>query len=480
MFEYSTFITYIRKRYKITKMENENTAKIGQDFTLKSLLLFGLPGLLTNLFARMFESLDDGLFISRFVGPMALAGIKILSPLESFTYAISHIFGIGASTVAANQMGKGNREYASEIFTKMIRLCFMFGTAFAIVLNVFAPTVLRLLGSENEIMGYGLIYIRYYYTFIPFRLCAIAFAQFYSTSGNPKMALLDSIVNGILNVFFDVLFIVILNMGVKGPALANTISSIVVFTIGFVFFSNPKREIHFVKTDNKVGEIFMESWLTSFPQVLNSTAFGITSFASNKALMIMIGSQGVAAQAIIQDIRRIMSSAFIGFSGCIGPIMAYNYGARNKERISRYMGYILRLWAYGSVLITFLGVVLRAPMLHIYMSADSSRELYDMTFEGLTIELFSAAFMAGSILTNRIFISFRNTKAATFLSIMRNIILKLIFIIGCPLIMGAKGIWWSFLLSEVAAFCLSVVVLYINRDNYGYGRDKIALLLDEN
>lgn len=461
-------------------MENENTAKIGQDFTLKTLLMFGMPGLLTNLFARMFESLDDGLFISRFVGPLALAGIKILSPLESFTYAISHIFGIGASTVAANQMGKGNREYASVIFTKMIKLCFIFGTGFAIFLNVCAPLVLKALGSSPDIAEYGMIYIRYYYTFIPFRLCAIAFAAFYSTSGNPKMALVDSITNGILNVFFDVLFIVILKMGVKGPALANTISSIVVFTIGVVFFSNPKREIHFVKTDNDVSKIFVESWFTSFPQVLNSAAFGLTSFASNKALMIMIGSQGVAAQAIIQDIRRIMSSAFIGFSSCIGPIMAYNYGARNKERISRYIGYIIRLWACGSILITGLGVLLRSPMLFIYMSSETSRELYEMTYEGLTIELFAAAFMAGCILINRIFVSFRNTKAATFMSIMRNIVFKLIFIIGCPLVMGAKGIWWSFLISEVFAFALSATVMYVNRDNYGYGKDKIALLLDEN
>ena len=192
----------------------------------------------------------------------------------------------------------------------------------------------------------------------------------------------------------------------------------------------------------------------------------------------MIGSQGVAAQAIIQDLRRIMSSAFIGFASCMGPIMAYNYGAKNKERIIRYIGYITKLWFIGSVLVTSIGIIMRKPMLFVYMNKDTSAYLYNMTYEGLTIELFASAFVAGCILINRIFVSFRNTKVATFLSIMRNIVFKLFFIIACPIVMGSKGIWWSFLLSEIAAFTLSSYVVYKNRDNYGYGSSGIAELLD--
>ncbi|MDO4197637.1 MAG: MATE family efflux transporter [Erysipelotrichaceae bacterium] len=461
-------------------MENENTARIGQDFTLKSLFLFGLPGLLTNLFARMFESLDDGLFISRFVGHLALAGIKILGPLDALNFAFSHIFAVGASTVAAHQMGKGSKEEASVIFTKMIRLCFIFGVGMALVFNIFAHPILSFLGAGDDISGYGLIYIRSYYSFISSRLCAMAFAAFYSTSGNPKMTLVESIVNGVMNIVLDILFIVVLKMGVLGTALANTISSFTVFMIGLIFFMNDKREIHFVKTDHHYIDILKECWLTSFPQVLNSASFGFTSFVSNRVIIYMLGSEGVAAQAIIQDIRRILASSFIGFAGCIGPIMAYNYGARNKERISRYIRYTMQIWFIGTSIFTIGGFLLRKPMLSIYMSADTSANLMNMALEGLTIELFSTAFVSGSILINRIFVSFRNTKVATFLSIMRNIVFKLLFTIACPVIMGDSGIWWSFLISELVAFTLGSTLFYLNRDNYGYGKSGTALLLDEN
>ena len=78
-------------------MEKDRSSIIGQDFTLGSLLRFALPGLLTNLTTRLFETLDDALFVSRFVGQNALAGIKILMPIDGLVFALSHIFGLGAS-----------------------------------------------------------------------------------------------------------------------------------------------------------------------------------------------------------------------------------------------------------------------------------------------------------------------------------------------------------------------------------------------
>ncbi|MBR4483974.1 MAG: hypothetical protein IKO97_02110, partial [Erysipelotrichaceae bacterium] len=90
-------------------MEKDRSSKIGQSFTLGTLLLFALPGLLTNLSTRLFETLDDALFVSRFVGQNALAGIKILMPIDGFIFALSHIFGLGASTYAATEMGRGNK-----------------------------------------------------------------------------------------------------------------------------------------------------------------------------------------------------------------------------------------------------------------------------------------------------------------------------------------------------------------------------------
>ena len=109
-------------------MDKDRNSRIGQDFSLGSLLKFALPGLLTNLSSRLFETLDDALFVSRFVGQNALAGIKILMPIDGLVFALTHIFGLGASTYAATEMGRGNKEEANRIFTKMIIMGLIFGS----------------------------------------------------------------------------------------------------------------------------------------------------------------------------------------------------------------------------------------------------------------------------------------------------------------------------------------------------------------
>ena len=102
-------------------MSEDRNSRIGQDFSLTSLLQFALPGLLTSLSSRLFETLDDALFVSRFVGQNALAGIKILMPVDGLILAMTHIFGLGACTYAATEMGRGNKEEAKRILLRAER-----------------------------------------------------------------------------------------------------------------------------------------------------------------------------------------------------------------------------------------------------------------------------------------------------------------------------------------------------------------------
>ena len=158
-------------------MDKDRNSRIGQDFSLGSLLKFALPGLLTNLSSRLFETLDDALFVSRFVGQNALAGIKILMPIDGLVFALTHIFGLGASTYAATEMGRGNKEEANRIFTKMIIMGLIFGSVIAAIMITFVA--------------------------LPFKLASMCFGAFYSPAGKPSMGLFNSILSGVVNVITD-------------------------------------------------------------------------------------------------------------------------------------------------------------------------------------------------------------------------------------------------------------------------------------
>ena len=257
-------------------MEKDRSSIIGQDFTLGSLLRFALPGLLTNLTTRLFETLDDALFVSRFVGQNALAGIKILMPIDGLVFALSHIFGLGASTYAATQMGRGRKEEASNIFTKIILLSLAVGTAFAAVMLAFDDRILRFLGADSQIIGYTETYVAITFLALPFKLASMSFGAFYSAAGKPSMGLFNSVLSGVINVVTDYLTIVVLGKGVAGAGIATALGFLANFIVGVVFyFTHKDADIRFVLPDGPYLRTLLESARYAISQITNALTMSI-------------------------------------------------------------------------------------------------------------------------------------------------------------------------------------------------------------
>nr|MCR5370262.1 MATE family efflux transporter [Clostridium sp.] len=102
----------------------EPTNRIGRDFSLWELLKFSFPSILNNFFAQLFKTLDDGLFVSRFVGKTALAGINILNPLHFFQFSLNNLFAVGAPNLSSRKMGEGDQEEARRIFSRIVIAAF--------------------------------------------------------------------------------------------------------------------------------------------------------------------------------------------------------------------------------------------------------------------------------------------------------------------------------------------------------------------
>ena len=191
----------------------------------------------------------------------------------------------------------------------------------------------------------------------------------------------------------------------------------------------------------------------------------------------MVGADGVAANAIIGDIRSIMMSGLIGIGASLGPVIAYDYGERNVEKLRNNLFSILRIWLFGSLFLMTLGFLFRVPLVKLFMSADSTQDFYQMSLFGISIEIFSIIFAAGNIITSRVFIALSSTKLATLLSLCRNLIFRALSLISLPYLFNVTGVWLAIPFAEFLAFCFASFLIYYNRDNYGYGKSKQAYLL---
>ncbi len=123
------------------------------------------------------------------------------------------------------------------------------------------------------------------------------------------------------------------------------------------------------------------------------------------------------------------------------------------------------------------GFALRKPFISLFMSKESTQMFYDMSYLGLTIEIFSLPFTSGCISTSRVFLALGNTKVASTISIFRNLIIKIIILLTLPRLFNTLGIWLAVPVSEGLSFMLCVYLLFINRNNYGYGRSGEAKLI---
>ena len=460
-------------------MEKDRSSKIGQSFTLGTLLLFALPGLLTNLSTRLFETLDDALFVSRFVGQNALAGIKILMPIDGFIFALSHIFGLGASTYAATEMGRGNKAGASKIFTRMILLALIIGSGIAAVMILFDDQILTFLGAEQDIIQYTEVYVAITFLALPFRLASMSFGSFYSAAGKPSMGLVNSIISGIVNVITDYITIVVMGMGVAGAGIATSLGHIVTFFVGVFFYLRSKSDIVFVKPEGEFYKTLVESTRYSIAQVTNSMTMSLTMLIVNKTILYYLGSDGIAARAIVNDLRQILNAAFIGYATTVGPIIAFNYGARRPKMLKRILTYNLQVWFFGCTGMMILGQMAKRPLISLFMNPETyTQSFYDLTYYGLTVELFAPIFTAGCIIINRMFVALSAQKTATILSILRNFVFRLSTTFILPRVFGPMGIWYCFPVAEALGFTCAAIAVYRNADNYGYGKSGIAYLID--
>ena len=455
----------------------EKTNIIGQNFTTFGLFKFALPAFFTNVFSQLFKSLDDALFISRYAGTTALAALNILVPLDCIRLAITHLCSLGSATISAKYMGEGRQEEAKQIFSKITVATIIIGAVFGLIINLFPKPILYLFGADDTLYPLALYQVILVYGISPIVLLNSVFALYFSTAGKPRMGMICSIVNGVVNIVLDIILITYMKMGVLGAAIASAAGEVCVFFIGLVFFINKNHEIHFVKPVGEFVKPCLDTFKFALPQCINSLSFSVTAFITNSQLLNLAGSEGVAANAIIGDIRSIMLSGLIGISASLGPVIAFNYGERNVEKLRKTLFSVLKIWFIGSMTLVGLGFILRTPLVKVFMSEESSIEFYEMVLLGITIEVFSIPFASGCIITSRMFISLSNARASTIISVCRNLIFRAISLLLLPYLFGIVGVWSAIPFAEFLAFLFSWLLIYLNRNNYGYGKSHEAYMV---
>lgn len=458
-------------------MSESRESTIGREFTLPELFRFVAPAVFTRLFVSLLSTLDDSLFVSRYLGQNALAAFSVAMPWFMLMDAIGMI-GSSVSVVSSIKMGEKKNEEAKSDFTTMVLVTLVLGSCMTLIMVLFMEPILRLLGETEILMPYAVSFISVSRFYIPLFLVNYIFGSFYVIAGKPKCSMYASIINIGCQFFFDWLFIVKLNFGIAGAAYANLIGNLAVTAFALIFFFNKEREIHFVKPQSDVFPLIGKVFKYGRMQAITSLALSLSSYINNTVQLTIGGEQVVAAYTIVSNVVFMFMNSFFGLIGSTSPIASYAFGEKNPKKLTRIMKQTVILMSGLIVFIITLIISSKKIVIGLYLTDKSSQMVKTMVSKGLSIYPLALFFFAYNVYVQDILNVLGNHKASLFLSVLENILFQNTAAILIPLIFGIDAVWYVFILAEVLTFIPTLYFVWRCRDVYGYGKDGIATFVN--
>ena len=411
-----------------------------------------MPSIMTMIFLSFYTTID-GFFLSKYAGSDALAAVNIVIPITCVIFGTAVMLASGAGAIIGEYMGRDDYEKANKVFTLSTVSLVIFSVVFTVIGIWFLRPISAFLGAGERLMEHVLPY-----AFIVFvGTLPMAFKLFFEylvrTDGNPKIGLFMSFAGLILNVILDFVFVGIFKMGTLGAALGTTISISISALIGLIYFLKFSK-LKFVKFDWDIKTL-VKSCANGSSEMLTELSTGITTLLFNIIVMKYFGEDGVAAVTIIMYIYYFFIAFYMGISVATAPVISYNYGANNREKIKETLKYSFITIGITAVLIQLILYFGGSFIIGLFVSEG---HVYELTVWAL--KLFSPVFIfiGINVFMSGYFTALGDGVNSALISTLRSLIFVIIFIIILPKIMGVNGIWITMPLSEIVTVFISMII----------------------
>ncbi len=433
----------------------------------RRLIRSSLPSILMMLTISAY-SIADGLFVSNYTGTTPFAALNLIWPAIMITGATGLMFGTGGSALVAMILGQGDKVRACRTFSMIIKTLFLTGIVLTILFMIFIRPICRVLGADEQMIDYCVIYGRIVLTAMPFYMTQMAFQSLYMTAEIPQLGTKLSIICGLTNIALDALFIVVFGWGLVGAAIATAAGMAVGGLYPLYYFSSKKRNkthLKFVRTKT-VGSIIGRVCTNGLSEYVGNISLSIVSMCYNLQLMRLIGQDGVAVYAILMYIGFVYASAFIGFNIAVSPVISYNYGAQNHSELKNLLRKSLMLMFVVGTLLTILSEVMSNTMAGLFVSYDT--QLKALTAHAIRLYMLSFMICGLNMFVSAFFTALNNGLVSAAAAFTRTLVFELGAIFILPLFLDLDGVWLAVDLADVLALIMSVILLASLRRRYRY------------
>jgi putative MATE family efflux protein len=408
------------------------------------------------MMASALYNIVDRIYIGQGVDALALAGLSVIFPLMIIIMAFGMLVGIGSAVRVSLSLGEKDYHRANRILGNALFLAFTLGVVLMITGFLVRDKVLMLFGAGPETLKYASDYFGIILAGIPFAMTGYALNNIIRAEGNPRIAMVSVFISAGVNIVLDPILIFGFHMGVKGAAYATIFSQFILFAWVLLHFRGKKSIVKLV-IPNIYPDPYIIKHIVSIgfaPFAMNAAASVITAIMNTQFIKYG-GDISVGAAGIVNSATMMMVMTIISINMAIQPIIGFNYGAglycRVKETAVKAIKYAT-LVATGGWLICML-----IPGLVISIFNSDNMELRQAGIMGLRTYCAVLPVIGFQIIASSYFQAIGKAKLATFLSLLRQIIVLLPLILLLPKFWGVEGVWIANPVSDLVA----AVITYI-------------------
>lgn len=417
----------------------------------KLLLRLALPTITAQLVNALYNMVDR-IYIGHIpvVGKTALTGVGVCLSLIMIISAFAALTAMGGATRASILLGKGQQDTAERILGNCVTGSVVVGLVLTAVFLSFSRPLLLAFGASEETIVYAVQYMKIYALGTVFVELALGLNAFITAQGFASVAMISVLIGAVANMILDAVLILVFNMGVAGAALATIISQglsalwVVRFLLGRKTGLRIKKEN--LRLDWKLYAPCLALGMSPF--VMQSTE-GVISVCFNASLQKYGGDLAVGAMTILSSVMQFSMLPLQGLTQGAQPIISYNFGAGNADRVRKTFRLLLLCSLAYSVSLWLVAMLLPDLVARIF-TPDGTLIAYGAW--AMRIYMAASLIFGAQIACQQTFIALGNAKVSLFLAVLRKIILliPLIFILPLFFRQGAEQAMAVFLAEPVA------------------------------
>ncbi|WP_231214243.1 HP1184 family multidrug efflux MATE transporter [Helicobacter pylori] len=427
--------------------------------SIRKLFFYYFIPLAFSMISLSTYSMIDGMFVGKKLGKEAIAAVNIAWPIFPGLIAYELLFGFGAASIVGYFLGQNKTHRARLVFSSVFYFVAISVFILSMALLPFSETIARLFGSNDALLSMSKRYIEIILMGAVFMVLHPLADVFVVNDKRPILAMVAMLIGSLANIFFNYLFIFVLEVGVQGSAIATVIGHAIGVLVLMQHFWFKKGQLYFIKRFSLSSVI--SSAKSGVPQSTAEFSASIMILLFNTAIMHTAGERFVSMYGIVMYNAIIFFTTLFAISQGIQPIASFSYGARNLERVKEV--FVFGLKVAFCIGIVFYGAYyfLDEFLIKLYLQPSEQDALFmQETKRAMNIYYVGYVFLGMTLLCTVFFQSIQRAKSSFIITLSHTLGFIVILLPILSHFYGINGVWVTYPIAQFLAFLVALGVTY--------------------